>query len=463
MLSGDSIYQKMVLEKRQVADQVALYRLQYGEGMVRPQLAKLDRLEAEMSDRAATIERLALADIRRQVVQGGRRSIDPNLTMEQQEALLAVQQLDEEARKRAELISEREIRVGVLRQQRERIEEDLSTLTEESKKLGRSSVDMEMMRAELVSLDEVLARLSGEIERTKIELKAGSRVTVISDATSISNSDVKKRYMATAALGAAGFFFPFLAFVGMDVRRKVVDTSDCIAKEAGVPLLGTIPKERQIARQFGSEDFTQTEYGNSINSIVAMLVKGAKFDDACVFMVTSAVPSEGKSSVSQGLWRGLSQAGYRVILIDMDMRRPSVHVHLEVPLGRGVGDVLIQEATVDDVIQVHSEGQDFITAGSNRRINIAATAREQLPNMIDELRVRYDFVIVDTPPILPVVDTRIIGEHVDGAILSVMRDRSQVTKLVAAVETLKAHGTRLTGVVVNGTKRASKDYGRYYG
>ncbi|MEM6473896.1 MAG: CpsD/CapB family tyrosine-protein kinase, partial [Planctomycetota bacterium] len=200
----------------------------------------------------------------------------------------------------------------------------------------------------------------------------------------------------------------------------------------------------------------------SVSSIVAILVNRAKFCDFNTIMVSSAMPGEGKSTLSHSLWRGLSEANYKVVLVDFDLRHPALHHDLGVEIGAGLSDILAEEASIDDCLKQHTSTRSYVTAGSAYRINLAAAAQDMLPQLFNELRSRFDFVIVDTAPLLPVVDTRIIGEYVDGCVLSVMRDQSRIPQVVAAVETLKAHGTPLLGVVVSGCKSAARDVGYYY-
>ncbi|MFK8110869.1 MAG: AAA family ATPase [Rubripirellula sp.] len=462
ILSQDRAFQQLLAEKRTVQDKIAVYRTQYGEGMIRPELAKLDRLESEIDERSRRLTTLTLEEKRQRSLSGSRPITTKGMSSSELEAYRAQLAKKEKAEAREEAIAEREIRIGILKQQKTRIEEDLTRLESDSQKLGRSSVDVEMMRAEIASLDEVLARLSGEIERTKIELKAGSRVSVISDATKLENAGLKKRLGASVGLGLLGFVLPFVGFVGFDARKQLINNVESIASGTGITVLGSVPRERHIGRQLSNETLTEGAFGNSVNSIVAMLVNQSRFEGSNVLMVTSAVAGEGKSTLAQSLWQGLAEANYRTLLLDFDLRRPSIHGSLGTELGMGLGDVIRGEANWDEVVRERGDNCFYITAGNGKHLNLAAAAHGVLPSLFREARANYDFVIVDTAPILPVVDTRVIGEHVDAAVLSVMKDRSRLPQMVAARETLLAHGTPLMGVVVSGCKPRTKDYGYYY-
>ncbi|MCO8120611.1 hypothetical protein NHH03_02590 [Stieleria sp. TO1_6] len=456
VVSADAIYQRLYGEGRRLYDEIELYKSEFGEGMIRHRRAQLQRLKSEIQRRKEEIVRIAQAEKIKQL-QSGEMDVYADLTVEQRQIAIKIAEIEQQIKAQKQLMANREIGVGVLQQQTKRIENDLKELGAEAKKLGRSSVDVEMMRAEIASLDDVLARLSSEIERTRIELKTGSRVSVISESSKISDGGSKKRFLATGMAAFAGLCIPLLAFVGYDARSKLVNGSDSISRELSVPLLGSVPNERNLARQFESNRIVDGAFGNSVGSIVAILVNKAKFDDANIIMVSSAVSGEGKSTLSNSLWRGLADAKYRTLIVDFDLRRPTLHRDLGIDAGLGVSDIVGDGVSWKKCIRKHSDSKFFMTAGSCKDLNLAAAAQNTLPQLFDELRIHFDFVIVDTPPILPVVDSRVIGEHVDGCVLAVMRDRSRTPQVAAAAETLKAHGTPIMGVVVNKCSGKSSD------
>jgi polysaccharide biosynthesis transport protein len=345
--------------------------------------------------------------------------------------------------------------VEILKKRKAKIDEDLQRFEEEAKKLGRSSIDVEMMKAEISSVDEVLTRLAGEIEHTRIELKSGSRVSLISKASLISGTDIKKRLAATVGGALAGLFLPLALFVLYDMRRNLLDDPDQLSTDLKVDLLGTVPQSRIPISQMATPNSKSSRESlehliESVNSIVGMLVKKAKLDERQVIMVTSSAPMEGKSTLAQNLWAGLCEAKYKCILIDMDLRRPSIHRHLKSEIGLGTSDVLAGQATIAEAKRIDAQEKHFMTAGSNRRLSLASTVSDTLPKMFEDLRAEYDFIIVDSPPVLPVVDARILGEHVDGVILSTIRDKSTKLQTGACIETLRKHGTEILGIVLNG-------------
>lgn len=462
LLSSDASYQSLLATSRSLEEEIELYKTKFGKGMIQYQIDQLDRLESKAKDRKTTLVKLASEERDRKVASGELNPVDLSLSPEDQELSQRLERLKTDAEDHDKLIIEREIQVGILQQQKERIEQDLALLDSEAKKLGRSSIDIEMMRAEITSLDEVLSRLGGEIERTKIELKSGSRVDIISEATVLADPGNKKRYVGTAALGLFGFCLPFFGFMGLDLTKKRVNNVSSVGRELRLPILGSVPRERKINEILTNENFSDGEFGNSVSSIVAMLVKMSRFDRVKVLMVTSGVAGEGKTTLATSLWRGLSQAKFRTILVDFDLRRPTVHENLGFELGVGASDVVSGNAQWKDAVQTNGPNAFFMTAGSNRPVNLSAVGTKTLPELFSALRTEFDFVIVDTSPVLPVVDTRVIGEHVDAAVLAVMKDKSRIPQIIAANEMLKAHGTPIMGVVVSGCSARNGEYSYEY-
>lgn len=462
LLSSDQVYQSLQVTSRSLEEEIELYKTKFGKGMIQYQVDQLERFQAKMEDRKSTLIQLASEERERKIASGEIRPVDLSLSPEDQQLAQSLVELNSEVEKNDKLIVEREIQVGILQQQKQRIEQDLAELDSEAKKLGRSSIDIEMMRAEIVSLDEVLSRLGGEIERTKVELKSGSRVAIVSGATILADSSNKKRYVGTAGLGLVGFCLPFLAFIGMDLTKKRVNTVSSVGRELSIPVLGSVPRERKINQVLSSENFTDGEFGNSVSSIVAMLVNMSRLEQANVLMVTSGVAGEGKTTLATSLWRGLTQASYRTILVDFDLRRPSVHENLGYELGLGVSDVVKGNTPWQAAVRSNGANGYIMTAGSSRPVNLSAAGTKTLPDLFRALRAEYDFVIVDTPPVLPVVDTRVIGEHADAAVLSVMKDKSRIPQIIATHETLKAHGIPVMGVVVSGCGAKGGDYSYQY-
>jgi capsular exopolysaccharide synthesis family protein len=202
----------------------------------------------------------------------------------------------------------------------------------------------------------------------------------------------------------------------------------------------------------------------SINSTRTMLLHSARNQSMQVVMVTSATQGEGKTSLASQLASSMATAGLRTLIVDCDLRNPSIHKLFDLGLTPGVSEILTQEADVSDAIQpTVIPNLWVIPAGQCSNRVVAALAQgHPLETLFNRLRGQFDFVIVDSCPVLPVADALLIGQHVDGVVFSIMQDISQLPKVLLATEKLNQLNIPLLGAVVNGIKQDTYSYGYNY-
>jgi capsular exopolysaccharide synthesis family protein len=189
-------------------------------------------------------------------------------------------------------------------------------------------------------------------------------------------------------------------------------------------------------------------------------------------LVTSAVAGEGKTATCSGLARSLAQAGQRVVVVDLDLRHPDVHNWLRGHNERGVTDILLGDHTLEECLQQIRVGQS--ANRPPRSLYLLSTGRivdnpsellgtRRTADLLDTLSAQADVVLIDTPPVLPVADTRVIGRITAGAILVIESGRTPAPTVERAKAALIGSQTRILGVVLN--KQAPKDaeYGYGYG
>ena len=179
-----------------------------------------------------------------------------------------------------------------------------------------------------------------------------------------------------------------------------------------------------------------------------------------VIQVTSPTPGDGKSVVTANLAVVMAQSGRRILLIDCDLRRQTQHLRFGVPSTTGVTSILAGESTLDDATQSTGvENLRILAAGPPCGNPAEMLTTKSFGRLIAEAREKYDFVLIDTPPVLPVTDPVIISSHVD-AVYMPMRIRKGVqVKSQKAVEALALVGRQIEGVVINGLSR--KEAGSY--
>jgi capsular exopolysaccharide synthesis family protein len=201
-----------------------------------------------------------------------------------------------------------------------------------------------------------------------------------------------------------------------------------------------------------AQDEYESSLLESIDAIRTMLLRDASLETTRVLMVSSAVAGEGKTTLATNLATSLARAGRKTLLVDCDLRCPAAHQLFEQSLQPGVSEILLGEVDLVDAIRPTTaiDGLWLIPAGQWDREVIQALARGGAQEMFDRLREEFDFIVVDSHPVLPATDSLLVGQNVDAVILAVMKDVSQVPRVHAAGQRLTSLGIRVLGAVVNG-------------
>lgn len=167
-----------------------------------------------------------------------------------------------------------------------------------------------------------------------------------------------------------------------------------------------------------------------------------------VIQFTSTLPSEGKSTFVSNLSYLMGQKGQKVILLDLDLRKPKMNRVFNVPNKNGLTDYLAGKISLDEAIN-HSDviGIDFINAGEKTTSVINVLEAKKLKELIAQLRETYDYVLLDTPPVISVSDALYISKLADGVIFIVAQGKAKKVLVKDAIKTLKEHGVNILGIV----------------
>jgi capsular exopolysaccharide synthesis family protein len=172
-----------------------------------------------------------------------------------------------------------------------------------------------------------------------------------------------------------------------------------------------------------------------------------------VVVVTSTQAGEGKTSTCAMLARSLAESGKRVVLVDVDLRKPDAHRLMQAHNEVGVVDVLTRRADLGDSLQFISVGEGrglyFLAAGSRAENPTELLGASHTADLLNLLALQADVVLLDTPPVLPVADTLVIGRLAAGAILVVEAGRTPVPAVLQTKAALTRNQTRLLGMVLN--------------
>lgn len=179
-------------------------------------------------------------------------------------------------------------------------------------------------------------------------------------------------------------------------------------------------------------------------------------------VITSSEPGEGKSTTSSNLALSFAQEGKKVILIDCDLRKPVLHKEFQISNSRGLSEFLIGNVEFSKVVYKHESGLHVLPSGlvpQNPAEMLASMAMEHLLTQLEE---KYDYIILDTPPVNAVTDSKILSTKVDGTILVVKYGYTKKDAVMEAVKGLRAVNANIIGTVFNGEENKRGKYYHYY-
>ncbi|TWU06955.1 Tyrosine-protein kinase CpsD [Symmachiella macrocystis] len=354
-------------------------------------------------------------------------------------------------------------KIAILAAQEKQLQQEVNELENEAKQFGKSSIDVEMMRSEMSALEQVLSSIGEEIERSKVELRdqidstGGSRVTLFSSAYAPRRGKSMTRYSMAGLAGVVGMAFPLFGIIFWDTRKKCINSPEEISGQMSLEVIGSLPlisqrKMRRVNHQ-NQRTHWMGRLTEAVDSVAAVFIRKARLEQHSVIMITSALAGEGKTTLASQLAVSLAASGQRTVLVDCDLRRSVLHQLFEANLQPGLSEWLSGRADVISVIQPTGiENLSLVAAGRRNESTLGQLAGDEIENVFQTLRAGFDFIVVDGSPVLPVVDARLIGQHVDSVVLSVLRDVSCAPRISAACEILRSFKIPLMGAVVLGSR-----------
>lgn len=379
-----------------------------------------------------------------------------------------------EARYHAAAATERKLKAELSRARKHAL--TLSKLEPEYKELARNVADAE-------EIYQVLSRRAAEVGLTN-RVEGRPPVEVLDYAT-VATKPVRPRVgLSMAAALLVGLVFGGLAAVAVDLRDvRIRDLRDLERTVSGwdLPVLGQLPtlpldpelgggnlRDQRRQRDLYTHRFPQSAMAERIRSLRAAVGFALGQQDQPVIMVTSPASAEGKSSIALNLALSWCQANKSVVLIDADLRRPRLHEVFPIPPdheGVGLVSVLNGDATLDDALIAAPDGApeslSVLPCGPQPETPAELLDSHVFRKTLTQLRARFDVVVLDTPPLLPVVDALLLARIADGVVLVSRSRTSSRAEIHRSLTLLRQRDTNLLGLVLNDVGlRAS---GGYYG
>jgi capsular exopolysaccharide synthesis family protein len=264
----------------------------------------------------------------------------------------------------------------------------------------------------------------------------------------------------------AGIVVAFGLAFGIEYLDDTVKTPEDVTRRLKLPLLGLVPAIRGDRVPVLTEAVPH-DFGEAFRSLRTSLVFTSGSEHTRIVAVTSSQPLEGKTTTAANLALALALGGSRVLLIDADMRRPGLHKTLGMENSTGLAHLLTGQARVRDAIQRTPEPNLLvITAGRTPPNPSELLASERMTSFLANLQTGpFDWVVIDTPPVLAVTDAVILAPRVSGVVFVIGSEMTRRVHSERALETLRMSRPRgLTGVLNRvDFDRNKYYYSRYYG
>ncbi len=321
--------------------------------------------------------------------------------------------------------------------------------------------------------EQELTIRSTQPDNIKISSKA---ITPVSPIGPERNRNIVLAFLVSL-LGGIG-----LAFL-LDYLDDSIRTSDDIGRHLGLPTLALIPHQEAIVdKQLGSGSNGENGDG-SVHSLALMALQDTRSPVAEAYrhlrtsllfssagnpprtiLVTSSQPSEGKTTTAINTAIALAQSDAKVVIIDCDLRRPRLHSHFGMSNSHGLTNYLSGDRDTTNLVQTCPDlpNLKIISSGPIPPNPAELLSSSEMKNLLTFLKGNYDHVILDSPPAISFTDSAILSTLVDGVVLVAKAGESSIHLMRRFKQRLAGLGTRIYGVVLNGVKPNSLEYG-YYG
>ena len=298
--------------------------------------------------------------------------------------------------------------------------------------------------------DTVLARLKETNVQDTALVQADARI--ISFATVPEGPAFPRKRMIVGVAFVASTLLGVLIILLVEHLDSGFRSRDQLEAVTGLPAIGTVPKLRGRRGTMAYDDVVDRPYtalGESIRTLRTSLLLSNVDRPPRTVLITSSIPGEGKTTTALALARTAARHGQKCIIIDADLRDPSLHEAFGVPNGLGLIDHLSRGAAIDDLVQIDfKSGLHYIVSGPTVPHPADLLGSTKMRSLLRALERTYDLVVLDTPPVLAMSDTLVLLRHVDKTVFLVRWEATRRESALAALRQTLDAGADLAGLVL---------------
>ena len=333
--------------------------------------------------------------------------------------------------------------------------------------LNRKSVNYTVLEREAQSNRPIYEALLQRQKELQVVSNSGGNNVRLMDRAVVPGAPYTPDVRRNLMLGSlAGILLALGLVLAIDYLDDTVKTPEDITRRLKLPFLGLVPAVKGNTHPLLSQEVPH-EFGEAFRALRTSLVFSSGSEGTRVIALTSAQPLEGKTTTACNMAIALAYGGSRVLLIDADMRRPSVSRTLGIENTIGLSHLLTGQATARQAIRrTNVQNLWVMTAGMTPPNPSELLSSERMKTLIANVQNGpFDWVLIDTPPVLAVTDAVIIAPWVSGVVFVIGSEMTQRRLAERAVETLQTSRPHILGAVLNRVDivRNKYYYSRYYG
>lgn len=259
----------------------------------------------------------------------------------------------------------------------------------------------------------------------------------------------------------AGLVIDFvIVFVMMTLRKTIIENDD-VKNELHLQNITKIPyielgKKRRNFYLLLSNPRIQYTFQHAFSNIRLKLEQERNNNGYQIFMIASTLPNEGKSTIAVNTAISLAQKGYKTVLVDLDLRNPSVfHILKENKICGNIGDYLKENYCFEEIVNQYQDYPlDIIYGMKSYDEATELLSKDRFSKLIALLKTKYEFVILDVPPLYMLEDAMIISRYCDSSLIVIRQDYASIASILDALEELNIHLPHISGTIINQSKRS---------
>ena len=359
------------------------------------------------------------------------------------------------------------------RQQEANLQSSLDAIKREALEINRKSIEFGVLKREVESNQQLYRELTNRTKETSLESELRS--------SNIRINERAEKGVFVAPRMAHNFALGFVIGLGLGLALTLLfehldntlKTPEDVKQHLGLPFLGVVPDVGARSVSGGGPKPSPLILKNPKSAVAEAyrvlrtnLIFSSAESSGRVIVVTSANPGEGKTTTTVNVAASLAQTGARVLAVEADLRRPSMSQHFAVPKTPGLTDLIVGKAEATTAIHsTRYKGLMVLPCGYVPPNPAELLGSARMKDILRALRSHYDWVLIDTPPILAMADTPVLCPIVDGVILVVAAESSGRPAVQRAIDQIASVNGKIIGVILNRVdlERNAYYYGQYYG